>query len=73
MRVAILLAAGRSRRFVGGNKLLARQYGVEIVRQAVRAAQHAPVGRIIVGGAFHFGTDFGLARLTALRPRPRSC
>lgn len=48
MRVAIVLAAGRSRRFRGGNKLLARVRGVPIVRRAVTTARRAPVGRIVV-------------------------
>ncbi|MET0268801.1 MAG: nucleotidyltransferase family protein [Sphingomonas sp.] len=48
MRVAILLAAGRSRRFVGANKLLARVGGAAIVTHAVRVARAAPVARVIV-------------------------
>ncbi len=48
MRVAIILAAGRSRRFVNGNKLLVRVAGVSLVRRAMLAASAAPVGRVIV-------------------------
>ncbi len=48
MRVAIVLAAGRSRRFRGGNKLLARQDRLPLVAHAVRAARAAPVARVIV-------------------------
>ncbi len=48
MRVAILLAAGRSRRFAGGNKLLAKTSGRTLVAHAVVTARAAPVGRVIV-------------------------
>jgi molybdenum cofactor cytidylyltransferase len=48
MRAAILLAAGRSRRFHGANKLLARHRGRVLVEHALAAARLAPVGRIIV-------------------------
>ena len=48
MRVAIILAAGASSRFAGGNKLLASLGGQPLVQRAVAAAIAAPVGRIIV-------------------------
>lgn len=48
MRVAIVLAAGQSRRFRGGNKLLARRGESTVIALAVRAACAAPVARVIV-------------------------
>nr|WP_197276968.1 NTP transferase domain-containing protein [Sphingomonas profundi] len=48
MRVALVLSAGGSRRFVGGNKLLAPLRGRPIVQHAVAAARAAPAGRVIV-------------------------
>ncbi|TVV73696.1 nucleotidyltransferase family protein [Sphingomonas solaris] len=48
MRVVLVLAAGRSRRFVGGNKLLAHAGGRPILSRALAAARAAPAARIIV-------------------------
>lgn len=48
MRAAILLAAGRSRRFAGGNKLLMRTGGTTLIRHALAEARAAPVARILV-------------------------
>lgn len=48
MRAAIVLAAGRSRRFGTANKLLSRINGTSLVEGIVRAALREPVGRIIV-------------------------
>lgn len=48
MRAAILLAAGRSRRFGSANKLLASRDGRPLVLHALAAARAAPVGRVIV-------------------------
>ena len=54
MRAAILLAAGRSRRFGAANKLMARRGGEPLVVAALRIARDAPVGRVIVvTGAQH--------------------
>ena len=48
MRVAILLAAGRSRRFGAANKLFARHRGSTLLAQAIAIARRAPVQRLIV-------------------------
>ncbi len=48
MRVAILLAAGRSRRFGAGDKLKARFRGEPIFAHALRTALAGPVGPVIV-------------------------
>ena len=48
MRAAIILAAGRSRRFGVTNKLLIRRRGKPLLRLAMDAALQAPVGRVIV-------------------------
>lgn len=48
MRVAILLAAGASRRFGAANKLIARHHGLTLLAQAVALARRAPVQRLIV-------------------------
>ena len=48
MRAAIVLAAGRSRRFHGANKLLARWRGRALIDHALAAARAAPVGRVLV-------------------------
>lgn len=48
MRAALILAAGRSRRFGITNKLLIRCRGKPLLRLAMEAALHAPVGRVIV-------------------------
>jgi len=48
LRAAILLAGGRSRRFIGANKLLVHVRGRPLVRHALDAALAAPVGRVIV-------------------------
>ena len=48
MRVAILLAAGRSTRFRHGNKLLARHRGRALIDHALAAARVAPIGRVVV-------------------------
>lgn len=48
MRAAIILAAGRSRRFGAANKLLVRRYGKTLLQWAVETALGAPVGRVIV-------------------------
>lgn len=48
MRAAIILAAGRSRRFGTENKLLSRYRGRPLLRWAIDAALYAPVGRIFV-------------------------
>lgn len=57
MRAAILLAAGSSRRFAGGNKLLARIGARPLLAHALTSALAAPAGRIIVVvGADHLRT-----------------
>ncbi|MGJ8537699.1 MAG: nucleotidyltransferase family protein [Parasphingopyxis sp.] len=48
MRAAIILAAGRSRRFGAANKLLVRRNGKTLLRSAMETALGAPVGRVIV-------------------------
>ncbi len=48
MRVAILLAAGASRRFGASNKLFARWDGQSLLARALRIAKAAPVQRLIV-------------------------
>lgn len=48
MRVAILLAAGSSRRFGAPNKLFARFGSRTLLEQAIRIAGRAPVQRLIV-------------------------
>lgn len=48
MRAAILLAAGRSRRFGPANKLMAPLNGRPLVLHALAAARAAPAGRVIV-------------------------
>lgn len=48
MRAAIILAAGRSRRFGIKNKLLLRRRGKTVLRMAIESALGAPVGRVIV-------------------------
>jgi molybdenum cofactor cytidylyltransferase len=48
VRAAILLAGGRSRRFIGGNKLLAKVKGRALLLRALDAALAAPVARVIV-------------------------
>ena len=48
MRVAILLAAGRSRRFGAANKLFARYRGGTLLTHAMAIAAKAPVQRLIV-------------------------
>jgi molybdenum cofactor cytidylyltransferase len=48
MRVAILLAAGASRRFGASNKLFARCDGQSLLVRALRIAKAAPVQRLIV-------------------------
>ena len=48
MRAALILAAGRSRRFGVTNKLLIRRRGKPLLRLAMDAALQAPVGRVIV-------------------------
>ena len=45
---AIILAAGRSSRFVGGNKLLAKIDGVTLVRRAALEVAASPVDDIIL-------------------------
>lgn len=54
MRAAIILAAGRSRRFGAANKLLSRYRGKPLVQWAIEHALRAPVGRVVlVVGADH--------------------
>ena len=48
MRAAIILAAGRSRRFGAANKLLTRYRGKPLLQWAIEQALRAPVGRIIL-------------------------
>ncbi|QLC24082.1 NTP transferase domain-containing protein [Parasphingopyxis algicola] len=48
MRAAIILAAGRSRRFGTANKLLSRYRGRPLLRWAIDAALGAQVGRVLV-------------------------
>ena len=48
MRVAILLAAGSSRRFGRANKLLVRHGGVRLIDRALAIARAAPAARLIV-------------------------
>jgi molybdenum cofactor cytidylyltransferase len=48
MRAAIVLAAGRSKRFGTANKLLVKHRGKPLLQIAIRAALQAPVGRVIV-------------------------
>ena len=48
MRVAILLAAGRSRRFGAANKLFARYRGHTLLAHAIAIAAKAPAQRLIV-------------------------
>jgi len=48
MRVAILLAAGASRRFGAPNKLSARYRGRPLLSHALMAARQAPVQRLLV-------------------------
>ena len=48
MRAAIVLAAGRSRRFGSTNKLLVRYRGRILLHHALAAACAAPVGRVLV-------------------------
>ncbi|MGP1283696.1 MAG: nucleotidyltransferase family protein [Parasphingopyxis sp.] len=57
MRAAIILAAGRSRRFGTANKLLSPYRGRPLLRWAIDAALRAPVGRVLVViGADRFRT-----------------
>jgi molybdenum cofactor cytidylyltransferase len=63
MRVAILLAAGASRRFGAANKLFARWDGESLLARAVRTAGAAPVQRlIVVVGAQHARVAGGARR-----------
>ncbi len=48
MRVAILLAAGSSRRFGAANKLFARYRGSTLLAYAIAVARRAPAQRLIV-------------------------
>ncbi len=48
MRVAILLAAGRSQRFGAANKLFARYRGRTLLAHAIAIARRAPAQRLIV-------------------------
>jgi molybdenum cofactor cytidylyltransferase len=48
MRVAIVLAAGSSRRFGAANKLLARFAGKPLLAHALASAAAAPVARVLV-------------------------
>ncbi len=48
MRVAILLAAGNSRRFGAANKLFARYRGRTLLAHAITVARRAPAQRLIV-------------------------
>lgn len=48
MRAAIILTAGRSKRFGTANKLLAPYRGKPLLRSVIDAALRAPVGRVIV-------------------------
>jgi molybdenum cofactor cytidylyltransferase len=48
MRAAIVLAAGRSRRFGRADKLFAPLAGEPLVLHAIRAARAAPAGRVLV-------------------------
>ncbi len=48
MRVAIVLAAGSSRRFGTANKLFARYSGKTLLAHAIAAARRAPVQRLVV-------------------------
>jgi molybdenum cofactor cytidylyltransferase len=48
LRVAVLLAAGSSRRFGRSNKLLARIDGCRLIDRALATARAAPVARVIV-------------------------
>lgn len=49
-RVALVLAAGRGRRF-GGDKLSAPLHGEPLLAHAIRAARAAPVARVLVVSA----------------------
>jgi len=48
MRAAIILAAGRSKRFGTTNKLLVRHRGKMLLQSAIATALRAQVGRVIV-------------------------
>ncbi|MFD1950140.1 NTP transferase domain-containing protein [Sphingomonas arantia] len=48
MRVAILLAAGSSRRFGRANKLLVRTEGLRLIDRTLAIARSAPVARVVV-------------------------
>lgn len=48
MRVAILLAAGSSRRFGRANKLLVGRIGTRLIDRSIAIVRAAPVARIIV-------------------------
>ncbi|WP_076073276.1 nucleotidyltransferase family protein [Sphingomonas montana] len=48
MRVAILLAAGRSRRFGRANKLLVQSGGLRLIDRTLAIARAAPVARVVV-------------------------
>ena len=48
MRVAVVLAAGSSRRWGAGNKLLERRGGATMLARTLRIAAGAPVQRIVV-------------------------
>ncbi|MBC2777938.1 NTP transferase domain-containing protein [Parasphingopyxis marina] len=67
MRAAIVLAAGRSRRFGQANKLLARYRGKRLVEHAVAAALAAPAGRVIIVA----GGDVRVARAVRALGGPR--
>lgn len=73
MRVAIVLAAGSSRRFGPANKLLARVAGRRLVAYAVAAAEAAPVARVfVVVGADHLRVAKAVrsaTRVTVVRAR----
>jgi molybdenum cofactor cytidylyltransferase len=64
---AIVLAAGRSTRMGGPNKLLARIDGVPLVRHAAEAALGAGLAEVVVVT----GHQQEAVRARARRPRPR--
>ncbi|HEX8447035.1 MAG TPA: nucleotidyltransferase family protein [Sphingomonas sp.] len=66
MRVAVVLAAGRSRRFGRQNKLLARIGALSLIERTLAIARAAPVARVIVV------TGHGRAAVTRAARGPRT-
>ncbi|MCA1749474.1 MAG: NTP transferase domain-containing protein [Parasphingopyxis sp.] len=67
MRAAIVLAAGRSRRFGAVNKLLVNYRGSPLMHHALTAACAAPVGRVLLVA----GADPRVARCARAFGNPR--